>query len=386
MLPTLFSRQRAVSLTGALCALLLAGQPARAGVVNPNISVIGQPELRLTTDPADANRDRLVMSPGEVELVFDDYLNPFTRGKVTLSVADGGIELEEGYFAIVRGLPGTLNLQGGKWRMGFGKLNAQHPHALPFADRFRVLSTYLPGDESFNETGLELSSRLPAPGEMSLIASLGWLQGDSFRREREDSGAANDPLGSGGDGDHEGEARPAAIGRLSGFALVGDRSGLEFGLSATSGTNNVAAGSRTTVYGADLKAKLWNSESSYLVLQAEALRLDREDAGWDPVGAAYSREKVKPWGWYVFGDYNFDRRWNVGASWERYQQDSTEKAWDRAVGVFAGCALMEESTVFRLGWERFQAGATDGLPSPEAVDTYSLRMIFSLGPHKAHQF
>jgi hypothetical protein len=382
----IITRQRAAWLTCALCALLTHGQAARAGVVNPNISVIGQPELRLTNDPADANRDRLLMDPGEVELVFDDYLNPFTRGNVTLSIADGDVELEEGYFALVRGLPGTLNLKGGKWRLDFGKLNARHPHIVPFAGRFRVLSTYLPGDESFNETGLELSSRLPAPGELSLVASVDWLQGDTFRREREDSGGANDPLGAGGDGDRGGEARPAVLGRLSGFALVGDRSGLEIGLSATSGINNVAAAARTTVCGADLRAKLWHSERSYLVLQAEALRLDRQDAGWDPVAAAFTRDSVEPWGWYVFGDYNFDQRWNLGASWERYRQDNPDQAWEHAVGVFAGCALMEETTVFRLGWEHFQAGRGGDGPTPDAVDTFSLRMIFAMGPHKAHQF
>jgi hypothetical protein len=369
-----------------MLALLLAGAPALAGVVNPDLSVIGQPFLRLTTDPADPGRDRPRLDPGETELVFDAYLNPYAKGYFTLALAEEGMELEEGYFTLLRGLPGDLNLKGGKYRAGFGKLNAAHPHTYPFFERFRVLSTYLPGEEAFNETGISLSERLPSPGESSLTASVDWLQGDSFRRSREATDNGNDPLAAGEDGDRAGESRPAVLGRLSAFTMVGERSGLELGMSAAHGTNNVAAAARMTVWGADAKAKLWTSERAYLLLQAEALRLRRDDAGWDAGTGAYQLERVDPWGWYTFADWNLSPRWNVGGSYERFQRDDAARKWDHAVGFFAGCALMEETTVFRLGWERFLAAAAGEEPVPEAVDTFTLRVIFSMGPHKAHQF
>lgn len=367
-------------------ALLLAGAPALAGVVNPDLSVIGQPYLRLTTDPADPDRDRPRMDPGETELVFDAYLNPYAKGYFTLALAEEGMELEEGYFTLLRGLPGGLNFKGGKYRAGFGKLNAVHPHTYPFFERFRVLSTYLPGEEAFNETGISLSERLPSPGESSLTASVDWLQGDSFRRPREATDDGNDPLAAGEDGDRAGESRPAVLGRLSAFTMVGERSGLEMGMSAAHGTNNVAAAARTTVWGADAKAKLWASERAYLLLQAEALQLRRDDAGWDAETVTYQLERIDPWGWYAFADWNINPRWNVGGSYERFQRDDAERRWDHAVGLFAGYALMEETTAFRLGWERFQAAAAGEEPAPEAVDTFTLRVIFSMGPHKAHQF
>jgi hypothetical protein len=372
-------------LFGAL-ALLLAGAPAPAGVVNPDLSVIGQPFLRLTTDPADPDRDRPRMDPGETELVFDAYLNPYAKGFFTLSLADEGMALEEGYFTVVRGLPGGLSLKGGKYRAGFGRLNAAHPHTYPFFERFRVLSVYLPGKESFNETGISLSERLPSPGESSLTASVDWLQGDSFRRPREVTGSGNDPLAAGGESDRAGESRPAVLGRLSAFTMVGERSGLELGMSAAHGTNNVAAAARTTVWGADAKAKLWTSERAYLLLQAEALRLRRDDAGWDAANGAYRLGQVDPWGWYAFADWNLSPRWNVGGSFERFQRDDAERRWEHAVDLFAGYALMEETTAFRLGWERFQASAADEESALEAIDTFTLRVIYSMGPHKAHQF
>jgi hypothetical protein len=367
-------------------ALLLTGAPALAGVANPDLSVIGQPYLRVTTDPDDPDRDRPRLDPGETELVFDAYLNPYARGYFTLALAEEGMELEEGYFTLLRGLPAGLNLKGGKYRAGFGKLNAAHPHTYPFFERFRVLSAYLPGKESFNETGISLSERLPSPGTSSLTASVDWLQGDSFRRSREATVDENDPLATGADGDRAGESRPAVLGRLSAFTMVGERSGLEMGMSAAHGTNNVAAAARTTVWGADARAKLWTSGRAYLLLQAEALRLRRDDAGWDTGTGAYRLEQVDPWGWYAFADWNLSPRWNVGGSYERFQRDDATRKWDHAVGLFAGYALMEETTAFRLGWERFQAAAVGEEPAPEAVDTFTLRVIFSMGPHKAHQF
>jgi hypothetical protein len=374
-----------------IAEILIAFGTAKGGVVNPNISVIGQPSIGLTDDAGEPNRKRIHLGIGETEFMFDDYLNPYSRGTFILSLSEDGLELEEGFLTILRGMPGGLNLKGGKYRVGFGKLNLAHPHTNPFAEPFRVLSTYLPGDESYNETGISLSERIPMPGDISLIASLDWLQGNAFRREREVDDAAieaGDPIDSYDSGpDRADETRPAFAGRLSGFVMAGERSGMEFGLSATQGTNNVAAGTRTRVFGADVKAKLWNSAQSYLVLQGELLKLDREDAWWDAESGTYASTKVSPVGGYVYADYNFSPRYNVGASYERFQDDSPEKIRNQAVGLFAGFALMEETTAFRLDWSHFIPGTPDGAEeNPAAVNTFTLRMIYSMGPHKAHQF
>lgn len=366
---------------------LFASQPALAGALNPQLSVIGQPLLRLTDDPADSDHDRVRLDPGETEILVEDYLNPYARGLFTFALAEEGLELEEGYFVTMRGLPLGLALKGGKYRAEFGKLNGQHPHAYPFAERFRVLASFLPGEESLNETGLQLSARLPAPGELSLVASLDCLQGDSFRREREAiADDATDPLNMEGEGDRAEESRAALLARLAAFAMTGERSGIELGVSAVQGTNNVAAGTTTRVLGADLKAKLWTSARSTLLLQGELLKLRREDASWDPDSGAYTQATVEPWGAYAYADYRFALRWNLGASFERYQQDIRDPEWDSAVGLFAGFSPMEESTVFRLGWERYQAGVPAAVAAPDAVNTLTLSVIYSMGPHKAHQF
>jgi hypothetical protein len=359
--------------------------PSLAGVVNPNVSVIGQPFIHWIDDPTNPAHNRAVLDPGEVETVFDAYLNPYASGTFVMSLGEEGMELEEGYFQLFRGLPGGLAIKGGKYRMGFGKLNIQHPHAYPFADRFRVLANYLPGDEALNETAVQVSGRIPAPGDFSLTASADWMQGDSFRIEREPSGASNDPLAS-GTGDDDAAPRAAVLGRLAGFAGIGDRSGLELGISGTQGTNNVAAGTHTTVFGADAKAKLWTAPFSYLILQGEFLHQEREDAGWDST-ASYTKNKVTSNGGYLYADYDFKTRYNVGGGYERYQEPIADGPWDQAFKAWVGFALLEETTAFRLDWDHFSPGTPSGTTeSPDAVNTVTLRVIFSMGPHKAHQF
>ena len=148
------------NLSAACAFLLLVAGSALAGVTNPNISIIGQPNAVLTDDPEDPDRDRVRFDPGEIEIVFDDYLNPYARGFFTLALGEEGMELEEGYFTLFRGLPLEVSLRGGQYRAPFGRLNAIHPHALPFAEPFEVLHAYLPGEEAFIEPGVELTRRL----------------------------------------------------------------------------------------------------------------------------------------------------------------------------------------------------------------------------------
>jgi hypothetical protein len=366
-------------LAGPAAALFVICGVAAAGVINPDISVVGQPFMSLTDDPDAAGRKRPRLDIGETEVVFDAALNPYARGFFTMAFGEEGFELEEGYFNLVRALPVGLALRGGRYRAGFGRLNPVHPHALPFAERFNVLAAYLPGEEALIEIGASLSRRLVVAGETSVLLSGDWLQGDSFRVQRASSGDASDPLEQGGD-DGAGESRPAFLGRAALFSPLGEQSGLELGLSVLGGTNNVAAAARTRVFGADAKAKLWTNPRAYLVVQAEALHLDRDEVGWDPASVAYVRSSVTPAGGYVFADYNWATRYNVGASYEGFQRPTAGEEWDETIGAFAGLALLEETTAFRAEWRR-------SMPDHgHAVNTFTLRVLYSMGPHKAHQF
>jgi hypothetical protein len=353
-------------LLGVMLLTIVRGIDAKAGVTNPDLSVLGQMRTFMTDNPNDLNRNRAQISFDETEIGIEAYLNPYAKGTFVLSVADGGIEVEEGYMQLLRGLPGGLTFKAGKYRVGFGKLNSMHPHAYPFIDRFRVLAAYLPGDEAYNEVGGQLSYRLPLPGDLSSTVSFDVLQGNSFHP------------------DESNLSRPALLARWSNFFMLNEESSMELGVSATQGVNNVALKANTSIYGIDVKAKLWFSPLDVLVLQAEFLALDRDIASLDSVTGDISRAHTRPVGGYLFADYLTKKRYEMGAKYERFQEPdlsgSGAMPWDQSAGLFAGFALMEETTLFRLNWDRFIPNNGQGF------NTFTFQILFSMGPHKAHQF
>jgi hypothetical protein len=352
--------------------------PLMAGTNNPDISVLGQPRAVWTNDRANPDRLRTRLDIGETEFVFDAYLNPYAKGFFVVSLGEEGAGLEEGFFTVFRSLPLNLGLKAGKYRVGFGKLNPAHPHTYPVADRFGVLAAYLPGDEAFNEVGVSLSRRFAVGEQGAVELTVDGLQGDTFRIEREPTGDPGDPLAS-GSGDGSNQTRPAFNGRVSYFDLLGERSGLEFGATIAQGTNNVAARARTTIFGFDAKAKLWRSPQASLLLQAEGLELKRDEAAWSPV-SGYTLTGRSAAGFYLLADYAFAVHYSLGASYERFQTPAEEKPWNSSVGAHAAYAVLEESLVVHGGWDH---------PMPEAgdaADTITLWIVYSMGPHKAHQF
>jgi hypothetical protein len=117
------------------------------------------------------------------------------------------------------------------------------------------------------------------------------------------------------------------------------------------------------------------------------LHLDRENAAWDSTLATYTSANVTPLGGYLFADYNWNTRYDAGVSYERWQDPTVDEATNQSFGAFAGLALMEETTSFRLDWRATRPGRTSGAADdPDTIHTVTLRVLFSMGPHKAHQF
>jgi hypothetical protein len=364
-------------LWSAAALTLLWAAPCAPAATTPEISVLGQPRALWTNDPADPDRRHLRLEAGETEFVFKAPLGPRVWGFVTVTLAEGDIELDEGCFAITTSRPLNLGIKGGKYRVGFGQMNRAHRHTYPIAERFRILDTYLPGEESFNEIGISLS-RVVALGERSFLSlTADGLQGDSFRITRASTGDAHDPL-EGGNGDGEELTRPAFNARLSLFEPLGERSGLELGGSATHGTNNVAARARTTVLGLDAQAKVWRSPRACLLLQGEMLVRLHDEAGWSRE-RGYTLTERSGAGFYLLADYAFGGRYNVGAACEDFQSPVRGRPWNSALGIHAGYAIIEESLVARAGWYRFIPERGD------EADTITLWVVYSMGPHPAHQ-
>ena len=325
-----------------------------AGVTNPDISVLGQVFSTYTNDPLSPDKDRLALDLGECELVFDSALNPYARGFVVLSIDDGKTEVEEAYCTILKGLPQGMSMKIGKFRLPFGKINPLHPHAYPFIETPRVLKELLPGEESFNDTAIEASYFLPTPEVLSSLLSIDMLKGETFKSE--DAADGN---------------RVGWLAHLGNSFLWGDMQDiLEIGFSATQGTNDPAFDTKTDVYGMDIKSKIHPSATSVLTLGAEAMQ--RKDE-------IHELPNDKRNGFLAYFDYKFHERWNGGIIYDQYESAFSQGS-NKTIKAFGGFSVLEETTLFRLSLEHFMP------KEGENVNTVMFQLVFSMGPHKAHQF
>ena len=78
-------------------------------------------------------------------------------------------------------------------------------------------------------------------------------------------------------------------------------------------------------------------------------------------------------------DWQHDRV-NGGVLYEQLGDAKTGVVSDRSVKGFAGFSLMEETTMFRIAAER------RWLTGSSPINTIEAQILFSMGPHKPHQF
>jgi hypothetical protein len=369
--------QKQVILLSAACAVT-----AFAGVSNPDLSLIGQVRSDWTNDPQSVDQYRPTLGLGEVELVAQSALNPYSDGTFVLAIGEEGLEVEEAFLDLNRALPGGLALKAGKFRAPFGKLNAVHPHAYPFIGVPHLLdpeSGVLPGEESYNDVALELSELFPGVGSWAPQISVALQQGGLFR-------ASQDTLESGEDYDpSSGETHLSAMVHTSNGFELGESAAGDLGFSWAQGTNNVAAHSKTTLYGADLKLKFQLAPETRLVLQGEGIWRHEQVSTWDAAADRYREADGDRQGFLTFADLTRGR-WNLGGL---YEQSTAADALndgggtavvERSLRGFTGFSLMEETTLFRLAVER------RWLTHEEPVNTASVQILYSMGPHKPHQF
>ncbi|HAH32121.1 MAG TPA: hypothetical protein DCL44_07395 [Elusimicrobia bacterium] len=338
---------------------LIIPAPGYAGVTNPDISVIGQLIFKYHNDKTAQDAHRPTLDLGETELVFDSYLNPYAKGFFVFTVGDNeGLRTEEAYIDVLKGLPDGLALRGGKYRIGFGKLNPVHPHAYSFIEAPRVMAAMLPGEEGFNDVGAHASYLLPTFGSWASDISADFLKGASFHPD-------------------EPESRAGWASRWGNSALLNDAIPLDIGISATQGVNNAQWKTKTVVYGADIKTRIAFSGLTNLTLQGEYLYNNSEVVIDTSTGDS---SRIRRQGFYFFADLKFKQRWNAGIIYDQYQPIENKNLTNRAIKGFIGFSLLEETTLLRLSYEHFKP------ENSHAVHTAMLQVLFSMGPHKAHKF
>lgn len=312
--------------------------------INPDISVI--PDFRIfSTDETNAPENgRLNMALEEVEAAIQAPLNPYARADIFLSFSTDPEEpaaIEEAYFTILKGLPLSMNIKGGRFLLDFSKLNTLHAHAYPFVERPLVHQAFI-GDEGLKDEGIEVNTILPTGSVYARLSG---------------TVATGDELDGG---------RKSLFGssRLSTFFELSDETALETGVAASTGRTDVT-GKRFMWYQGDAKYRWRRDQYTSLTVWGEGL-MSRSDglSTTGVVGAAA---------------FQFKRRFEAGSKFDLTQSiDSKDRT--RAVSAFFNFLPVEETLVFRLLLSNTKpAGA-------KSYNTVMLQTMFSLGPHKAHAF
>ena len=210
----------------ALRAAAAAAAPDSGGASAPRQARLGQnalnPEISATGDVRAS-----VLRPGpqtdpfnahEFEFSFQSALDPYSATKIFLSIANGEIDVEEGY-AYYAGLPGHFRLDIGKFRQQIGELNRWHGHALPEGELPLAHRVYL-GDEGLASTGVSVYWPLPFSGGRA----------GTYELYAQATRGSNDSLFAGG-------SRPSWLSQLSGFFQFSRSTYAQVSVTGLYGTN-----------------------------------------------------------------------------------------------------------------------------------------------------
>jgi len=329
---------------------------------NPDISFVGDFRLVGHNDAAGEigpNEPQFIFH--ELEITAGSYLNPYSRADLTIGLAEDETGIEEAYATLLRGLPWNLQVRAGQYLLDFGKLNTQHPHQWSWIRRPLLFERFF-GEEGLKGVGVNVTTLVPLwSSALNISGSI--LQGGFLMPESES----------------DVPAKLAGNGRVSIFASPAENSSIEVGISGLYAQHDPPNKRWATMGNVDFKYKWKPDIYRSLIIVAEAL-INSRGTSPDTVNTELT-SNITSYGAFAAFDFQFRRRFDTGAFID-YSQSPTDSD-DRltAYGIFGGFALAEET--YRVGLLLRQDTGT-GLD--KAYQTIEIQLLWSLGPHKPHQF
>jgi len=331
---------------------------------NPSISVVGTfTGQRIRGSGGVKNSSFLPLS--EAEFIFGANIDPHARLDVTVTGANGGMAVEEGF--ITANLPWGLNMRAGRKFMPIGRVNEMHPHALIFADRPNGLVNMF-GPEIFIGDGL-LLDRPFFVGD-----SVQTLTGGFFSTQND---VAFDPTGV---------RQYAGLARWTGVWDVSDAATFELGGSYIQGKNGIAgAHSMTRIGGGHFALKYQGLSQDGFTLEGEWMRRWQQqgaavtaavnDGSYLLATAALNRN------WQLFSRFDYSRQYDPATvGWLKESAISAGLAWK--ISEFQGITLQYKYTRSALA-----AVAADlGIAAGGNANALYLRWVVAIGPHGAHPY
>ncbi|HEX3176226.1 MAG TPA: hypothetical protein VHZ49_06080 [Methylomirabilota bacterium] len=294
--------------------------------------------------------------PREVSVGFFGRVDPYASAVVRITAGeetpppgersrgDFEVAVEEANVTLLA-LPLGTTARLGRMRPRFGTLNPVHQDDLPQVDRPQVLTRFFGEEQLDAEDGIDAFWILPLPVYEEI--SIGVFNGDNetaFGR-----GTLRDPL---------------VLGRLRTFFEGEDWGGLQIDLSAGTGATDDAR--RNTVAGVGVKYK-WAPLTGFplMTLAGEAI---------------YGHRAADRWGYYVYAQYDWTRRWAAGLRWD-WTEVPRLNGYEWAISPYV---QFKPSEFLRF---RVQYKHTEGTRDlARAIDELFLQGSFILGAHPTERF
>jgi hypothetical protein len=360
-----------------------------AALTNPYISLIfngwyygsdlGQSEIDGRTIPGFTNEPVESRNKGfnfeSAELFLFAPVDPYFNLYATIPVTEEGAEVEEAYF-LTTSLPEGVQVKGGKFRSGFGRINGQHPHAWDFVDVPLNYRGFL-GPEGMVEKGVQITY-LPSLPVYTLLG-VEVLQGEN-------------PLLF----DPDGQSPYAFTAFAKASVDLGEHSTILFGPSFITGKARITTIADDTffsgdsdLFGFEFVYKWKPSRTRSFILQSEYLYRRQKGDLTDFALSATESLKREQDGLYVQGLYQLGR-WRLGARYDVLelfkddfviaggQQDFGDTPWRTT-----GAVEFNPTEFSRI---RLQYNRDDSARDGRVNDEIFLQVQLGIGAHAAHSF
>jgi hypothetical protein len=330
-------------------------------IFNPDIAVIAN---FVGVGGKNPMSEQPALSLREAEVSFQAAVDPYARADFFFAAGPEGVEIEEGFITF-NSLPGSLLLKVGKMRASFGKVNATHAHLMPTADRPLVTENLVGGEEGISDSGVSLSKLIVNP--LVFLEATGEVftgRSEVFQTNQ--------------------RSRLNYVGRLRAYRDLTEGTNLDVGASVAFGPTNLTEilGPTFAPEELDLSKRLIGVDATfrYRPLRRAIYRrfLARTELVWSRQDMPLSLHQ-SAFGLYAFGEYQFARRWYLGARYDQSQRVLDASLRDRGGSFFLTFWPSEFSQV-RTQYRR--TNYAEGVVANELL----FQFRFGIGAHAAHVF
>ena len=280
------------------------------------------------------------------ELGMHSVVGPYFDADAIFHLHPDEFEIEEAYITTKK-LPYNLDMKMGKFRSGFGRINAIHQHAQHFSSQPLVYEAML-GVEGINDAGVAM--HYVAPTDNYLMVGAEAMQGTN-------------ELSFG-----EANQNNLYVGYIKSGFDIGDNTALLTGASVALGKTEANRDSR--LYNGELTLKYILDSYSSLNLQGEYLYRDRED--------------IKQAGYYTQLIYKKDSNWEFGARYGALNKNAKNQPDDLKKYSAIISYLPFEFSKIRLQVTQDKSKSFGG--RRETENEVLLEFLVETGSHGAHAF